>query len=142
MASAPLHSVDPSDKAGGEGVDDVKAVKQLRSRVPRQPVDSDSEGGGREEQLHALAGSVPGVGALNGVRHVTPFLGFAQSYANVLYPSLKSEPRRLAKYAEEHRFLFGFFGLLDFVLQLCLIVAVLVGPAVVVYNGVKTTLGL
>ena len=117
-------------------------AKRLNNRVKKTPVDSDSQGGNTDDDLRDLNGVVPGASAIRGIRHITPFLFFLQAYAEVLYPETKNPARRIMKLRERHRMTIRVCGSLDFLLQLVLIAAVIAGPALIIYNGVKASLGL
>lgn len=116
-------------------------AKRLNSRVKKKPVDNDSEGGNSEE-LGDLNGVMPGASAIRGIRHITPFLFFLQSYAEVMYPDIMNPARRILKLRERHRLAIRVCGSMDFLLQLVLVLAVISGPSVVLFNGVKVGLGL
>ncbi|SDM02733.1 hypothetical protein SAMN04487916_12220 [Arthrobacter sp. ov407] len=120
---------------------EAELAKKLNNRIKKFPVDTDSEGGANDD-VRDLNGVVPGASAIRGIRHVTPFLFFLQSYAEALYPEIKNPARRILKLRERHRWVIAICGVMDFALQLILILAVLAGPAVIIYNGVKAALGL
>lgn len=120
---------------------EAELAKRLNNRVKRTPVDNDSQGGSNDD-LGDLNGVVPGASAIRGIRHITPFLFFLQAYAEVMYPDIKNPARRIMKLRERHRLTIRICGTLDFLLQLILVVAVISGPALIIYNGVKTGLGL
>jgi hypothetical protein len=128
---------DPTDAEASE----AELAKRLNSRVRKKPVDNDSQGGNADE-LGDLNGVVPGASAIRGIRHLTPFLFFLEAYAEVMYPDIKNPARRILKLRERHRLTVRICGTLDFLLQLVLVVAVLSGPVLIIYNGVKAGLGL
>ncbi|MDQ0144718.1 hypothetical protein [Pseudarthrobacter niigatensis] len=125
----------PADTSGAD------LAKRLNSTVKKKQVDNDSEGGNADD-LGDLNGVVPGASAIRGIRHITPFLFFLQAYAEVMYPDIKNPARRIMKLRERHRFTIRVCGSLDLLLQLALVLVVISGPALIIYNGVKTTLGL
>ena len=119
---------------------EAELAKKLNTKIKKTPVDTDAEGGASDD-VRDLNGVVPGASAIRGIRHITPFLFFLQSYAETLYPEIKNPARRILKLREHHRWVIAVCGVMDFVLQLILILAVLAGPAVIIYNGVRVALG-
>ncbi|MBT2533940.1 hypothetical protein J7E83_17775 [Arthrobacter sp. ISL-48] len=107
----------------------------------KTPVDSDSEADdAAKAHVQGLDAVVPGVAALQGARHVMPFMSFLAQYADRIYPDIKPE-RRMAMVRRKHKGWIYVCGLLDGILQLVLVAAVLAGPLVLAYIGLKQTLG-
>lgn len=119
---------------------EAELAKKLNNRIKKTPVDTDSDGGANDD-IRDLNGVIPGASAIRGIRHITPFLFFLQSYAEALYPDIKNPARRILKLRERHKWAIRICGTMDFSLQLTLILAVISGPAVIIYNGVKVALG-
>lgn len=137
LADIEVPEADPENAESSE----AELAKRLNNRVKKTPVDNDSQGGNTDD-LGDLNGVVPGASAIRGIRHITPFLFFLQAYAEVMYPDIKNPARRIMKLRERHRLTIRVCGTLDFLLQLVLVLAVISGPALIIYNGVKAGLGL
>lgn len=134
----PEQNVVPFEAAQSE---QLRQTKDLQKRVKRKtPVDSDSDTEDAKGHVQGLDYVVPGVVALQGTRHVMPFMSFLAQYADRIYPDIKPE-RRMAMVRRKHKGWIYVCGLLDGVLQLVLVVAVLAGPLVLAYVGLKQTLG-
>lgn len=119
----------------------LRQTKDLQKRVRRKtPVDSDSDADEVKGHVQGLDAVVPGVAALQGTRHVMPFMSFLAQYADRIYPDIKSE-RRMAMVRRKHKRWIYVCGFLDGILQLVLVAAVLAGPLVLAYVGLRQTLG-
>lgn len=137
MSEPDLHVV-PLEAAQSE---QLRQTKDLQNRVRRKtPVDSDSDTEETKGHVQGLDAVVPGVAALQGTRHVMPFMSFLAQYADRIYPDIKPE-RRMAMVRRKHKRWIYVCGFLDGILQLVLVTAVLAGPLVLAYVGLKQTLG-
>lgn len=139
MTEQELNVVVPLAPAQSE---QLQETKELQKRVKRKtPVDSDTDADESKGHVQGLDAVVPGVAALQGTRHVMPFMSFLAQYADRIYPDIKPE-RRMAMVRKKHKGWIYVCGALDGVLQVVLVAAVLAGPLVLAFIGLRETLGL
>ncbi|UKA55163.1 hypothetical protein LFT45_04300 [Arthrobacter sp. FW305-BF8] len=123
--------------AGGA---DIDAARRLAEKTPKTPVDHDDPEGSRPAPSYGS--HLPGVGALGMIQHLTPFLFFYRIYANALYPRYRTPEARMVQFKKDHKAIFWIHWGLDFLLQLVLVAAVVLGVSLIAFNGIVHTFKL
>lgn len=125
--------VEPSPPAGGE---DIAAARKLSQQTPKKAVDHDEP---ERPRSPGYGSHLPGVSALGMIQHLTPFLFFYKIYANALYGRFRTPEARMAQFKKDHPFIFWVHWTLDFLVQLFLVAAVVVGVSLIAFNGIVNT---
>lgn len=102
-----------------------------RTPLPFAPARSDPP----EEPTPASVSVGAVADGLRSVRNVTPFLWFLQSYADVVYPEIKTSERRIGRLRERHPKAVWCCAAMDLILLLILISLVVVSPILVLWHG-------
>lgn len=132
---------DTEGEAAQPAGENVSLAKQL-SRQTGQNRTAVNEDGDGQSVVHPS--NLPGASALGTIQHLTPFLFFFRVYANVLYANgrRKTPELRMAKFKQDYPGIFWLHWVLDFVLQLFLVLAIVVGIGIIVFNGILRTFNL
>jgi hypothetical protein len=127
------------EPAGGPDIESARRLAEA-TKKNKKLVENDEPEGGAGGRLYGS--HLPGVAALGMIQHLTPFLFFYRIYANALYSRFRTPEARMTQFKKDHPSIFWIHWVLDFLVQLLLVSAVVVGVALIAFNGIVHTFKL